>query len=76
MLAERSPAASIPLICQLPGWGLTWNIYGPNYRDKTSHWSEDDVIGGVARLRYERKQPRPVPDMKILSAETIGVAIL
>jgi beta-glucanase (GH16 family) len=35
-----------------------WNIYGPNYWDKTSHWSKDDVIvgGGVARLRYERKR--------------------
>ena len=34
-----------------------WNVYGPNYWDKTSHWSKDNVIvgGGVVRLRYEKK---------------------
>jgi len=34
-----------------------WSYYGPNYWDKKSHWSKDDVAvgGGVAKLRYERK---------------------
>ena len=34
-----------------------WNIKGPNYWDKTSHWSARNVIvgDGVARLRYEKK---------------------
>ena len=35
-----------------------WNIYGPNYWDKASHWSKDNLIlgGGVARLRFEKKR--------------------
>jgi beta-glucanase (GH16 family) len=34
-----------------------WNNAGPNYWDRTSHWSRDNVIvgDGVARLRYEKK---------------------
>jgi beta-glucanase (GH16 family) len=34
-----------------------WNNAGPNYWDKTSHWSRNNVIvgGGVARLRYEKE---------------------
>lgn len=34
-----------------------WDIYGPNYWDKQSHWSKDDVLmgGGVVKLRYEKK---------------------
>ena len=34
-----------------------WSFYGPNYWDKQSHWSKDNVIveGGLAKLRYERK---------------------
>jgi beta-glucanase (GH16 family) len=34
-----------------------WSVYGPNYWDKESHWSKDDVIvgDGVVRLRYEKK---------------------
>lgn len=34
-----------------------WSITGPNYWDKTSHWSKDNVVvgGGVARMRYEKK---------------------
>ena len=34
-----------------------WDIYGPNYWDKQSHWSKDNVIlgGGVVKLRYEKK---------------------
>ena len=34
-----------------------WNYYGPNFWDKTSHWSKDDVIvgDGVVKLRYEKK---------------------
>ncbi|MCK4375169.1 MAG: glycoside hydrolase family 16 protein, partial [Candidatus Brocadiae bacterium] len=37
-----------------------WNNTGPNYWDKTSHWSKDNLIvgGGVARLRYEKKTGR------------------
>ncbi len=35
-----------------------WAIYGPNYWDKVTHWSKDNVIlgGGVVKLRYERKR--------------------
>lgn len=34
-----------------------WAISGPNYWDKTSHWSKKNVIvgGGVVRMRYEKK---------------------
>ncbi|MGD0088530.1 MAG: glycoside hydrolase family 16 protein [Planctomycetota bacterium] len=34
-----------------------WAIYGPNYWDKTSHWSKEDLIvgGGVVKMRYEKK---------------------
>jgi beta-glucanase (GH16 family) len=34
-----------------------WNIYGPNYWDRVSHWSKDNLIlgGGVVKLRFERK---------------------
>ena len=34
-----------------------WSLSGPNYWDKKSHWSKDNVIfgGGVVRLRYEKK---------------------
>jgi beta-glucanase (GH16 family) len=34
-----------------------WNLYGPNYWDKTSHWSKDNVLlgNGVVRLRYQKK---------------------
>lgn len=34
-----------------------WNVTGPNYYDKTSHWSKDDVVvgDGLARLRYQKK---------------------
>lgn len=34
-----------------------WRIYGPNYWDKKTHWSKDNVIlgGGVVKLRYEKK---------------------
>ncbi|KPK60110.1 MAG: hypothetical protein AMK73_08270 [Planctomycetes bacterium SM23_32] len=37
-----------------------WNNTGPNYWDRTSHWSKDNLIvgGGVARLRYEKKTGR------------------
>jgi len=35
-----------------------WNIYGPNYWDRASHWSRDNLIvgGGLARLRFEKKR--------------------
>ena len=35
-----------------------WNIYGPNWWDRASHWSKDNLVlgGGVARLRFERKR--------------------
>lgn len=34
-----------------------WNVYGPNYWDKATHWSKDNVIlgDGVVKLRYEKK---------------------
>lgn len=34
-----------------------WNNSGPNYWDKVSHWSRNNVVvaDGVAKLRYERK---------------------
>jgi beta-glucanase (GH16 family) len=37
-----------------------WNVQGPNYYDKKSHWSKDNVIvgGGVAKLHYEKKTGR------------------
>ena len=35
-----------------------WNIYGPNYWDRASHWTKDNLIleDGVAKLRFERKR--------------------
>lgn len=34
-----------------------WDVYGPNYWDKTTHFSKDNVIlgDGVVKLRYEKK---------------------
>ena len=34
-----------------------WQISGPNYWDKQTHWSKDNVLfgGGVVKLRYEKK---------------------
>ena len=34
-----------------------WSVYGPNYWDKQTHWSRNDVLlgGGVMKLRYEKK---------------------
>ena len=34
-----------------------WNIYGPNYWDKATHWSKDNLIlgGGVAKFHFEKK---------------------
>jgi beta-glucanase (GH16 family) len=35
-----------------------WNIYGPNYWDRASHWSKDNLIlaDGLATLRFEKKR--------------------
>ncbi|MFB9900297.1 family 16 glycosylhydrolase [Cerasicoccus arenae] len=35
-----------------------WNVYTPNYWDKRSHFSKDNVIvgDGVCRLRFEKKK--------------------
>ena len=35
-----------------------WNIYGPNYWDRASHWTKDNLIlgGGVVTLRFEKKR--------------------
>jgi beta-glucanase (GH16 family) len=35
-----------------------WNIYGPNYWDKESHWTKDGLIldGGLAKFRFEGKR--------------------
>lgn len=34
-----------------------WNVTGPNYWDKVTHWSKDNVIldGKTVKLRYEKK---------------------
>ncbi|HAU37109.1 MAG TPA: hypothetical protein DCX07_05270 [Phycisphaerales bacterium] len=34
-----------------------WCIYGPNYWDKRSHWTKDNLVlgGGMVRMRYEKK---------------------
>lgn len=34
-----------------------WNIYGPNYWDKKSHWTKDNLIlgDGVVKFRFEKK---------------------
>ena len=34
-----------------------WNIYGPNYWDKKTHWSKDNVIlgNGLLTFRFEKK---------------------
>lgn len=34
-----------------------WNVSGPNYWDRKSHWSRYNALigGGVVRLRYEKK---------------------
>ncbi len=34
-----------------------WNIYGPNYWDKRTHWTKDNLIlgDGVMKMRFERK---------------------
>ena len=35
-----------------------WNIYGPNYWDKATHWSKDNLLlgGGMAKLHFEKKR--------------------
>ena len=35
-----------------------WNIYGPNYWDRASHWTKDNLIldHGLATLRFEKKR--------------------
>jgi len=35
-----------------------WNIYGPNYWDKATHWSKDNLLlgGGTAKLHFEKKR--------------------
>jgi len=35
-----------------------WNIYGPNYWDKATHWSKDNLFvgDGVVRLHFEKKR--------------------
>ena len=35
-----------------------WNIYGPNYWDKATHWSKDNLLlgGGTATLHFEKKR--------------------
>ena len=34
-----------------------WSVYGPNYWDKQTHWSRNDVTlgDGTVKLRYEKK---------------------
>lgn len=53
-----------------------WNIYGPNYWDKRTHWSKDNLIlaGGMVKLHFEKKRgfhnddPNP-KDLQNLSHE-------
>ncbi len=35
-----------------------WNIYGPNYWDKATHWSKENLLvgGGMAKLHFEKKR--------------------
>jgi beta-glucanase (GH16 family) len=35
-----------------------WNIYGPNYWDRASHWTKDNLIlkDGLAIFRFEKKR--------------------
>ncbi|OGV39070.1 MAG: hypothetical protein A2X48_18090 [Lentisphaerae bacterium GWF2_49_21] len=35
-----------------------WNIYGPNYWDKKSHWTKDNLIlgNGVVKFKFEKKR--------------------
>lgn len=35
-----------------------WNIYGPNYWDRASHWTKDNLIldHGLANFRFEKKR--------------------
>jgi len=35
-----------------------WNIYGPNFWDRASHWSKDNLIieDGMAKLHFEHKR--------------------
>jgi len=35
-----------------------WNIYGPNYWDKATHWTKDDLIldGHGVTMRFEKKR--------------------
>ena len=35
-----------------------WNIYGPNYWDRASHWTKDNLIleDGMAKFRFEKKR--------------------
>ncbi len=37
--------------------GKTWNLYGPNYWDKVSHWTKDNLIvgGGLVKLRQTKQ---------------------
>ena len=35
-----------------------WNIYGPNYWDKKSHWSKTNLLvgGGLVKLHFEKRR--------------------
>ena len=35
-----------------------WNIYGPNFWDRASHWTKDNLIleGGMAKFHFEKKR--------------------
>ena len=35
----------------------TWSIYGPNFWDKKTHWSKDNLVldGGKLKMRFEKK---------------------
>ena len=53
-----------------------WNIYGPNYWDRASHWSKDNLIldRGVARFHFEKKRGfhNDNPDPKVKPQNLTG----
>lgn len=48
-----------------------WDVAGPNYWDKTSHWSKDNVLlgGGMVKLRYEKKTGFQDDDPKLKQSD-------
>ena len=53
-----------------------WNIYGPNYWDRASHWTKDNLIldRGVAKFHFEKKRGfhNDNPDPKVKPQNLTG----